>query len=209
MLIATVDTNLPLIQQLLIERGILDAKKLAASRNTPPLADESPERWLCRLHLANDHEIADAYAEYLGIPLYDPPESEEIAIDHSLARYLPEKLCRTQFVAPVAVRENAIDVAFVSPDQLLVLDEIELLTGKNVSPMIAPLGVVDGLIEALFSAECRRQVDPLGGKIRGSRRRRRGVPDDEIQEILDIDAPPPPGRSGKIVRMVNQILRKR
>ncbi len=85
MSIATVDTNLPLIQQLLIERGVLDAKRLAASRNTPTQPDESPERWLCRLDLANDHEIAEAYAEYLGIPLYDPPESEEVAVDHTLA----------------------------------------------------------------------------------------------------------------------------
>jgi type IV pilus assembly protein PilB len=205
--IATSTINLPLIQQLLMDRGVLDPKKLIALRNAPALPDDTQERLLVRLELATDREVADAYAEYLGIPLYDPPESEEVVVDHGLARFLPEKLCRSQLVAPVAARDSSIDVAFVSPDQLLVLDEIELLTGKNVSPMIAPLGVVEGMIESMFSSErAGKSILAGGGKFEGAEEEEEEAPDDDVAEVLDVDAPPPPGRSGKIVRMVNQIL---
>ncbi len=204
---ATSTINLPLIQQLLMDRGVLDAKKLSSLRNAPALPDDTQERLLVRLELATDREVADAYAEYLGIPLYDPPESEEVVVDHGLARFLPEKLCRSQLVAPVAARDSSIDVAFVSPDQLLVLDEIELLTGKNVSPMIAPLGVVEGMIESMFSSErAGKSILTGGGKFEGAEEEEEEAPDDDVAEVLDVDAPPPPGRSGKIVRMVNQIL---
>src|SRR5262249_23026364 len=136
-------------------------------------------------------------------------EGEDAAVDHALGRLLPEKLCRGQLVAPVALRDGTIDVAFATPNELLVLDEIELLTGLSVSPMIAPLAVIEGLIESLYSSE--RAGKPIlsgAGKLEGLEEEEEEAPEDEVQEILDIDAPPPPGRSGRIVRVVNQILQQ-
>jgi type IV pilus assembly protein PilB len=208
MTIAPTDSQ-PLIHQLLIESGELDPKRLSVLRESPPKDDEIPERALIRLGLATDRQVAETYAEYLAVPLHDPPEGDETVVDAALGRLLPEKLCRDQLVVPIADREDSLDVAFVTPNQLLVLDEIELLTGKAVRPMIAPLSVVEGLIESLFSSE-RAGKTILSGASRFDtpEEEEEEAPDDDVQEILDIDAPPPPGRSGRIVRMVNQILQQ-
>lgn len=205
----TVNDSQPLIHQLMIGSGALDSKALAVLRESPPRDDESPERALIRLGLATDRQIAEVYANYLVVPLHDPSEGDEIVVDHALARLLPEKLCRDQTVAPVGVRGQTLDVAFTTPEQLLVLDEMELLTGMHVCPMIAPLSGVEALIESLFSSERAGKTILSGaGRFEGAEEEEEEAPVDGEAEVLDIDMPPPPGRSGRIVRMVNQILQQ-
>jgi type IV pilus assembly protein PilB len=200
----------PLIVQILLKDGVLDPKGLATLRESPPAPGELPERALIRLDLATDRQVAEAYADYLGVPLYDPPADDEPA-DPALARLLPEKLCRDQLIAPVAVRSESVDVAFVTPNELLVLDEIQLLTGLTVCPLIAPLSVVEGLIETLFSSERAGKTILSGGKfeqIEVEDEEDDDEGDDDDEQVLDIEQPPPPGRSGRIIRMVNQILQQ-
>ena len=208
MAIATSADTQPLIVQILLKNGVLDPKRLSALRESPPKDDEIPERALIRLELATDRQIAEAYAEYLGVALYDPPVDDE-AVSLSLARVLPEKLCRDQLIAPLAVRGETVEVAFVTPNELFVLDEIQLLTGLTVCPMIAPLSVVEGVIETLFNSEGAGKTILSGNKIEqfDDEEEEDGRGDDD-EQVLDIDQLPPPGRSGKIIRMVNQVLQQ-
>ncbi len=208
MAIATSTDSQPLIVQVLLKNGVIDAKMLSVLRESPPMGDEIPERALIRLDLATDRQIAEAYADYLAVPLYDPA-AEDDAIDPTLSRVLPEKLCRDQLIVPLAVRGETVDVAFVTPNELLVLDEIQLLTGLNVCPMIAPLSVVEGVIESLFSSERTGKTILSGSKIEQfEEEEEEDESNDDDETILDIEAPPPPGRSGRIIRMVNQILQQ-
>ena len=193
------------ILQALQGGNLLDPAKLEVYREAKSRCDDIPERVLVRAGLATECEIASAYAAYLALPHIDP-SSDGVAGDHDLARLLPEKLCRDQLIAPVAVRDEVIDLAFATPSALLVVDEVQLLTGLQVRPIVAPLSVVEALIDRLYShghsgglvggtAEFE-QVDEDGEE-------KGGEPEDEI---LHLDQPPPPGRNGRIIRMVNQIL---
>jgi type IV pilus assembly protein PilB len=91
---------------------------------------------------------------------------------------------------------------------MLVVEEIQLLTGLIVRPLIAPLGVVEGLLEVLYSSaqshsslvsttEEFEQVDDQD--------KEEEVGDPE-EEVVHLDQAPPPGRNGRIIRMTNQIL---
>ncbi|MBI3466235.1 MAG: Flp pilus assembly complex ATPase component TadA, partial [Planctomycetes bacterium] len=194
--------------QLLLQKGVLDQRKLetlyeAKSKESGPL-----EPILIRLGIASDREIAAAYSEYLATPLFEPATTEP-GVDRTLNRLLPEKLCRDQLIVPVSVRGDTLDVAFVRPDEMLIVEEIQLLTGLGVRPLIAPLGVVEGLLEVLYSSSARspsgfittteefEQVDEL--------EKQEEVGDPE-EEVVHLDQAPPPGRNGRIIRMTNQIL---
>jgi len=207
--IATPADSQPLIVQILLKGGVLEPRRLAALSESPPRDGETPERALIRLELATDRQVADAYADYLGVALYDPP-AEDDAVDHALARVLPEKLCRDQLIVPVAIRDETLDVAFVTPNELFVLDEIQLLTGLTVCPMIAPLSVVEGRIEQLYNAERAGKTILSGGKIDTFEEEEdeHDHGDDDDEQVLDIEQPPPPGAGGRIIRMVNQVLQQ-
>ena len=198
----------PLILQLLLEKGVLDSQSIDQVRRAQ-LQDSRPlEEILGRLSFATDQDIAQAYAEYFRMPLFEP-STDGAGVDPDLAQLLPEKLCRDHLIVPVAVRGHTISVAFTRPDEMLLVDEIQLATGMNVQPMIASISVVESMIGTLYygsdwSAEefrgstasfeqVQEQDDELGENERGD-------------EILHLDQPPPPGRDGQIIRVVNHIL---
>ena len=192
-----------LLIELLMQRGALTPEGLREVRGR---GTDATERSLIAAGVVADVDIARAYADYLAVPLYDPGP-EVPAPDPELARLLTEKLCRDQMIAPVAIRGDQLDLAFITPREMLVIDEVQLLTGLRVRPMIAPMSVVEQLVEDLFrsnrsaaafnpDAESFEQAD-LDGDV---------AEEEDRAGTLVLDEAPPPGRDGRIIRMVNQIL---
>lgn len=196
----------PLLLQLLQGKGLLDPKKLDALR-TAQAKDSGPlEQILVKLGLVSDREIASSYSKYLATPLYvpstDPPE-----LNLELSRLLPEKLCREQMLVPVALQAGTLDVAFASPNEMLIADELQLLTGLSIRPLIAPLTLIEQLLEVLYrhggaTTDFGGGVDDFEQSDETTDKTGSG-PDDEI---LDLGQAPPPGSNGRIIRLVNQIL---
>jgi type IV pilus assembly protein PilB len=199
----------PLIVQLLHEKGVLDNTKLDALREAQSKDNSPVVAILVRKGLATDRDIAAAYAEHLLIPLFEP-SPDGPAVQPELSRLLPEKLCRDQLIVPVALHGETLELAFVSPDELLIVDEVQLLTGLNVRPFIAPLSVIDRLLESLYCHGGTGAASEFGGTTEEFEQVEEEVDKEEAvgrdDEILHLDQPPPPGRNGRIIRLVNQIL---
>src|SRR4051794_34229829 len=100
-----------------------------------------PEAILIRGGYISDREVASLYVEDLFLPEISG-DLLTAEVDKDLAGLLPEKLCFDKLICPMAVRGDWLDVAFVSPEEMGVIDELELLTGMRVNPLIAPLSVV-------------------------------------------------------------------
>lgn len=200
-----------LLVDLLVKKGILDTKKLEILREAHSKENVPIEQILIKKGLATDREIAQEYAEYLSLPLYDVPiqegENGRIDVDGSLRRLLPEKMCREQLIAPLAMANEMLDVAFVTPNEMLIIDEIQLLTGLQVRPCIAPFGIVEGLLEILYgSGQSTSGFAGHRGEFEQADEEDEEAVEDQTGEILHLDQAPPPGRDGRIIRMVNQIL---
>ena len=198
----------PLILKLLLERGVLDPKKLDAIREAHSKDRGLLENVLVKLGAAGDREIAEAYSQYLMVPLM-PELAEDAEPDPELAGLLPEKLCRESLLVPVSRRGDVLEVAFVSPDDMLVLDELQLLTGMTIRPLIGPIQAVSHLIETLYRARRSRPAysggaDEFAKSTEEEHHQPSDAPHDD--EILELDRPPPPGQDGRIIRMVNQVL---
>ncbi|MDB5336890.1 MAG: type secretory pathway, ATPase PulE/Tfp pilus assembly pathway, ATPase PilB [Planctomycetaceae bacterium] len=206
---AEISSLQPLLLQLLQGRNLLDAKKLDALRKAQAKDSAPLEQLLVKLELVDDRDIASAYSEYLATPLFDPP-SDVVELNKDLARLLPEKLCRDQMLVPVEIQDGTLDVAFITPDAMLIADELQLLTGLNIRPVIAPISVVERLLEVLYrnsggTAEFSGAPESFGEASEPEQEKDQGNESGD-DEILNLDQAPPPGQNGKIIRMVNQIL---
>ncbi len=148
---ADLNDSLPTVVQLLLDKGLLSAEQSEELRNAQPGEGGTVETLLVEKGLVTERDVAEVYSEYLGAPIFELPD-DVAAIDRTLARQLPEKLCRDQFIAPIGVDADAIDVAFVNPNGLLIVDEIEFLTGLAVRPAIASRTTLEALIESYYSA---------------------------------------------------------
>jgi type IV pilus assembly protein PilB len=199
----------PLIIDLLTKRGVLDAKKLEAVREARAKSTGPLERVLIKKGLASQREIAEAYAAYMGLPLYEPPMANSPKsvqpIDPGLRKLLPEKMCRDQLAVPVAAHGASLEMAFATPNEMLILDEVQMLTGLRVRPRIAPLSVVEWLIEVLYGSGQTGHALASVEEFEQADEEEEGDKE-SAGEVLLLDQPPPPGRDGRIIRLVNQVL---
>jgi type IV pilus assembly protein PilB len=196
-----------LLVHLLTEQGVLDPKKLEILREAQTKDNASIEHILIKKELANERDIARAYTHYLALPLF---ESVSEGVDPTLGRLLPEKLCRDQLMAPVEIHGEILDVVFVTPREMLIIDEIQLVTSFTVRPMIAPLSTVEGVVDFLYSGRGASVGTGFSGEVgtfEAAEEEDSDVTNTDVdEEILHLDQPPPPGRDGRIIRLVNQIL---
>jgi type IV pilus assembly protein PilB len=200
---AELNSSTPLLVQLLLEKEILKPDQIAGLNESRP-KDQSPlECTLIKRGLATDRQIAQAYADYLMVPLFDTPPSQ---LNASVAGLVPEKLCREHIFVPVELHEETLDVAFTTFEAMLMVDELQLLTNLSIRPMIAPVSVVEGMIGKLYSLHRMPTEFAASTENYAEAREDEDIGRQHDDDVLQLDAPPPPGQDGNIIRMVNQIL---
>ncbi len=206
---ANLNSTLPLIVQILLQKGQLEQKDLEALREAQVKEKLLPEEIIIRKGLASEQEIAAAYSEYYLIPPFEP-DRKEVRVSPRLLQQLTEKLCRDHLIAPLADVDNVLEVAFFTPNELHLVDELQLLTGMEIRPLIATLSTVEGLLGILYDDSAWPE-----GEGRGASADFEQVVDDEegdetdegaTDEVVHLDQSPPPGRDGRIIRYVNQIF---
>jgi type IV pilus assembly protein PilB len=203
---AELNSSQPLLVQLLLEKEILTPEQIEVVNEARTKDHGSLENILVKKGLVMDQHIAEVYADYLMLPLFDMVPDE---VDPKLATLLPEKLCRDHMLVPVALYDGAMDMAFATFEDMLMVDELQLLTGLTIRPMIAPLSVLEKTLEILYRAARTKFLNNLEDYRDNEEEEADEGPDvseEQNEEILNLDEAPPPGPDGRIVRMVNQVL---
>jgi len=202
---AELSTSLPLLVRLLLEKEILSPDQVETINEARLKEHGSLESLLIRKRLVVDQHIAEVYADYLMLPLYDTVPDE---IDPQLISMLPDNLCRERMLAPVALHDDILEVAFTSFDDVLLVDELQLLTNMTIRPLIAPMSVVDKILNTLYLSARTKFISYIDDRIEEEEEEQEADEEEELMDenILELDAPPPPGPDGRIIRMVNQIL---
>jgi type IV pilus assembly protein PilB len=196
----------PLLIQLLLEKEILTAEQVEKLGEARAKDHSSLESLLVKKGFVLDQHIAEVYADYLMVPLFDlAPED----MDPQLAGVLPEKLCREHMFVPVEIRGDTLDVAFSTFEDMLMCDELQLLTAMNIRPMMAPLSVVEKTLDTLFLAARTKFISRLDKYSAQDQEDEEDEEEDELnvdENVLELDAATPAGPDGRVIRMVNQIL---
>lgn len=199
----------PLVVQLLLQKGQLPRSYLESLGGAKGQENSPLEEILIRKGLAKERDIARAYSEHFLIPLFEI-NGEPMQLTPELAQALPEKLCRDHLIAPVRVCDQTLQVAFFTPRELHIVDELELLTGMAVRPLIAQLSTVEKILGLLYTESAWAGVEISNGEtsVEEFPNDEEDVPSaaDSTEEVVHLDQPPPPGRDGRIIRYVNQIL---
>ncbi|HEV7779382.1 MAG TPA: type II secretion system protein GspE, partial [Luteibacter sp.] len=132
----------------LTARGrIKDSDLVRAKR----LHEESPEGTLttlmATLGLVSERDLADSWAELLGVPLLaarDAPELPPADIEMSV-RFLKQ-----YHVVPVRVGEEGVALMVADPSDPYPLQAARLATGRAITPLIGLRSEIDDLIERYY-----------------------------------------------------------
>ncbi len=103
-----------------------------------------------RAHLA-EHELLRILARHLG---YEYADLEQLEIDSPFAAELvaeiPSSFARQRRVFPVRATDDTIWVAMTDPLDITTSDELERITGKRVTPVVAFERAIEKLIQNYY-----------------------------------------------------------
>ena len=134
-----------------------------------------------RLGFATEDAIAQAISKQLHVP-YASRENKILAVERSqgLDKVLPENFARDNFVLPLFIEENVLAVAMAEPDNVLLQDNLRVMTGKEIQPFVATktqiIKAIDDFYPGGGSSVIQKTME--AGKESGS---------DEVEEVPDTD----------------------
>jgi len=205
--ISALDTGLashqPLLVQLLLERGAMRDSDLPALHQALLKHPGTLEETLVGERLADEADIASAYADYLR--LEQVACEEPLTVQGELMALVGEKLCRERLLVPLRQDEGALTVALANPSDLNTLEELQLLTGLVIRPVVATVGLLQEAVGKTFGqrdmvkeiateATAAREVEPSGQL------------EDAVEEVIDLDRPVSKSQDSHVIRLVNHIL---
>ena len=138
---------------------------------------------LIELGYASSEVLLPKLAEQVGVPFVD---LEDANINNNAITSIPEEICRKYTVLPIDFEDDKLIMAMTSPDNIMVIDDIQLFTGHEISPVIATKEDIESAIGHYHQMSDTVVDDMIGGE--------------DIDEIADVVEEAP------IVKLVNVII---
>ena len=135
------------IAETLLEKGIITSDHLTQAMELRKKDGLRLDRALVKLGLVTEDQLLDVMSEQLAIPRVD---LENVQIDIETLRSLPAKLVYKKHLVPIARVNGSLQVATSDPFDLYAFDELRLLTGLEIVPMLATQEEIDKVIKAHY-----------------------------------------------------------
>ncbi len=95
-------------------------------------------------------QLAEAYSHHFLVPVFDPDLSRPLPLDPSVARLLPQQFCSENLIVPLADDGTTIDVAIVSPQGLMLREEVLRISQRTMRAFFATKEVVAKAFEEIY-----------------------------------------------------------
>jgi type II secretion system protein E len=178
------------LAEVLVEAGVISREQLEtalAARNT---GVERLDEAITRLGLAREDDIYPVVARRLGLE-YVPNLDREIAPE-LLALVSGEFAMRHQ-VLPIGEEDHTLVVAMGNPFDVTVLDDLRLLSGREVRAVVSNPRRISEAIEQCYMEKMFRDIDEMQTE---------EVADEDL-EIADLQKM---AREALVIKLVNLIL---
>lgn len=197
------------LSEILMEQGALDAEQvkrvqLYAKQNNVTVAEA-----VVKFGFATEEQVTAALSKHFSVPYASRengilvPEKEQ-----NLQEIIPEKFARENMVIPLFVEEDELAVAVLDPTNVFLLENVKMMSGKQVQPFIASKSQLLNVIDAFYSNKnlleevMNEAAKPTAeGAAAGE-----GDEDVDVSGFLDLDKISP--NTSQYVKQVNAILRQ-
>ena len=137
-----------------------------------------------------------AFLEVMGERLdFDVIDLPGAAIEADAIQMLPSRFVYRNHLAPIARENGTLKVATSDPFNLYVFDEIKLLTGLEVRPVLAPRDEIDKVIKDHYGVGGDTIEEMAGGDDLSL-----GGSEDHKQDLLQM------AQEASVIKLVNEII---
>jgi len=188
--------------ELLVEDQMITQRQLEKALEKQKKTNEPLQKILVAMGYVSEKDITEVIGKQMGVEFVDLDVKE---LDPELSRSIPEHLAQRYKVIPVAQHDNKLVLAMVDPLNVIAIDDIRLITGFDIEPVIATEDSILKAINRQFGvtdlAEVQETVKDLSAQDFG------GLEvDEEVEEEVSLDKLKELVDEAPIVRVVNLII---
>ena len=176
--------------EILVELGFVSPEDVEEALRRQRAGGGKLEDTLIQSGKISPEMLARSLAVQLGYPYIDPDEDPP---DPLAAEMIPEATARRYTVFPHHLENGKLVVLMKDPRNIFAIDDLRLLTGKEIQPAVATEDKIVKLIERYYGT--------TGDLSELARELAQGAPEDEEIETSALD-------DNAAVRLVNQIIRE-
>lgn len=184
--------------QRLVRRGVLSTTDIAKVLEAHALIpNKAVHELIVERGFAKEEDVLPALAEEFGMDVVD---LTQVKVDPEVLKAMPLKLVHRKTLMPLFRENGSLVVATGDPFDVYSLDELQMLTGMNVHPVLASPREIARLIKTHFG---------VGGETVSALMEER--PDKEELELLegleaDDSEAAKMAQEASVVKLVNEIL---
>lgn len=149
--------------------------------------------------LVTEQELMILLVRELHIPTID---LGRFKIDPVLKDVVPQKFARKYHLIPISQFGNTVTVAIANPLDIFAVDDLRMITGKEIDVVISADTAIMEAIENFYGSEGSQTVAEIRGDI--DMDDLEIITDDQQSEDGDVDVEE--GKQAPIIRMVNLII---
>ncbi|MCK6455826.1 MAG: type II secretion system ATPase GspE [Phycisphaerae bacterium] len=178
---------------LLVERGLITKDQLQQAVSAKREPTERLDRILVRLGYVDERAVLEVLGEQLAFPVVDLTKSK---IDVETLKQMPTKLVHRRKLIPLEKSNGKICVATSDPFDLYGFDELRMITGLDVMPVLAAESEINAIIKRYFG---------VGGDTISQL-----VDEDRVEVVSDVNEDAGDlaemAQDASVVKLVNDIL---
>jgi type IV pilus assembly protein PilB len=177
--------------QLLVKAGVVSEKQLADAVEVHRATGSPLGRVLVDLGYATQGAVLSVMAKQIGIEYVDFGETRP---DPGAVAIVPKELALRYTLMPVELRDEVLVVAMADPQNVLALDDVRIITKREIKPAISTKDDILAAIEEYYKVAEQADMDGLfSGEELG---------EDELDQLTDVTSEAP------AVKLVNYIIQK-
>lgn len=142
--------------KLLVDEQLITTRQLEKAVSQSERTGEPLQKVLISLGFVTEKDVVEAMGRQMGVRFVD---LEASSLDPELARLIPEHLAQRYKVIPVGQQDNRLTLAMVDPLNVIALDDIRLITGFDIDPVISTEDAITKALNGQFGVTAIAEVE--------------------------------------------------
>jgi general secretion pathway protein E/type IV pilus assembly protein PilB len=183
-----------ILPKLLLEKGLLTQDQITEALALQQCEGLRLDRAIIQLGFLSERQLLELMAAELQLPLV---ELGEVTIDAETLRLLPPKIVYRKRLVPISRANGILNVATSDAFDLYAFDDIRVLTGLKVQPVLAPKDDIEKVIKSQYGLGGDTLDEMVGTD---GLEAAAGVAGENSEDLLEM------AQEASVIKLVNEII---
>ncbi len=149
------------------------------------------------------NKLGELLGQHLGAPYVNLSHHD---IDEQIARMLPENVVRTRRALPIEYEDGKIQVAMTDPDDVTAIDDISMISGCKVTPLLTWEKQLEQAITRVFGSGESPPARQLGRRVKEKKEAESAKTPEPVRQDTSANRMDELVESVSVVNLVGSIL---